>query len=85
MDSPGSDEGLLEGKIIALTKKDTRDLPFNRLQFMHLMTMITDDVITRWVGRVHGLHHRGTPCRFEQTFHGVAEGGWLFAGRFTSQ
>lgn len=77
-DSPCSDEGLLEGKNKALTTKDTYALPFNRLQYMRLMTMITDDLIMRFVRRsVTMCMCRVTRCRFGQTFCDVGEGWCL--------
>lgn len=48
-DSRTSDEGhgLLEAKIRAQAAQDKGYLPFNRLEYMQLMTMITDDVLMR--------------------------------------
>lgn len=43
----GEGEGLLEAKIRAQTAQDKGFLPFNRLEYMQLMNMITDDVLMR--------------------------------------
>eukprot|EP00752_Nemacystus_decipiens_P015606 g13929.t1 len=50
-DSRTSDEGngLLEAKIKAKTAQDKGYLPYNRLEYMQLMNMVTDDVITRFI------------------------------------
>lgn len=48
-DSRTSDEGagLLEAKIRAQTAQERGYLPYNRLEYMQLMNMITDDVVMR--------------------------------------